>query len=736
MEALFIKVLNLSIVAGWMVCAILLLRLLFKKAPRALTVALWALVGLRLLFPFSVESVLSLIPSAETVPEEILFSTAPAIQSGITYANDLVNPVIYDSFAPSAENSVNPMQIVMFVASLVWIAGMVGMMIYAAVSYLRIRKRVQIALPREDGSYLCDGLATPFILGIVRPRIYLPSGLTEEQIAHVLAHENAHLRRRDHWWKPLGFALLTVYWFHPLLWVAYILLCRDIEVACDEKVIRGMEKEQRVSYSEALLECSVSRRAISVCPLAFGEVGVKSRIRTILNYKKPVFWILIGAIVLTTVAAVCLLTDPISSKNQWENPTPVNPDPLDGEYQVLLFTELVHRGSLDTPSISAEDKYPLYIKNGKDLYVYDIEKEDPFLGTLSPITVTEETFDSLFSKNYLEFLWSTGLSPEQLRLENDRAWKVTSASSEFFFPFLLLQQKSGEWFIIYVAAVEDGVAVRLVYQMEPAPNNVIPEKVYVLPQEVLTDEFFEKAPNVSKCLHFRFEGKDILYSSPHYPSNENDHNNSYTLIIRNDGTLSLSKAVRSLYSSFAYPSETMKYTWDGKKIVAKSDKYIHTFYVTEKGFFYERQTWNPFAQDERVEKYYPANVTFIYSNYDVLPDPDNGRYGSFWIQFDEDEKEEQCLVERGSSTNHFIISVWDYEQDAWLYRAKYELNQPYVYTSRSEDGSTLICISSHNWDESDKSTYLKKYSLVFENGKILLQYGNETLTPIKLLPLK
>ena len=144
----------------------------------------------------------------------------------------------------------------------------------------------------------------------------------------------------------------------------------------------------------------------------------------------------------------------------------------------------------------------------------------------------------------------------------------------------------------------------------------------------------------------------------------------------------------------------------------------------------------PGIPDERLEKYYPANVNFIYSNSYIRPDPDNGRYGSFWIQFDKDEQEEQCLVERGSSADHFIISVWDYEQNTWLYRAKYKLDQPYVYTSRSHDNSNLICISSHHWNESGQSTYLKKYSLVFEDGKILLQYGNETLTPIKLLPLK
>ncbi|MBQ8439337.1 MAG: transcriptional regulator, partial [Clostridia bacterium] len=231
MEALFLKILNLSIIAGWITLAIVILRPLLKKAPKAITVALWALVAIRLLFPFSIESVISLIPSAETVPPEIIYAEEPTIHSGITTANTIINPVISENLAPTPEASVNPMQILVSVASVVWVVGMIAMAIYAAISYLRIRLKVRASIPMGERIRICDEIPSPFILGILRPRIYLPSDLEESQKAHVIAHEEAHLRRKDHWWKPLGFALLTVYWFHPLLWVAYILLCRDIELA-------------------------------------------------------------------------------------------------------------------------------------------------------------------------------------------------------------------------------------------------------------------------------------------------------------------------------------------------------------------------------------------------------------------------------------------------------------------------------------------------------------------------
>ena len=310
MEAIFLKILNMSITASWLVLAIVILRLILKKAPKAISVFMWAVVGVRLICPFSFESILSLIPSAETVPQDSIYSEAPAIHSGVPIFNSTVNPIISESLAPEVGASVNPMQIIAFVASVVWIVGIVAMLLYTVISYFRIHRKVREAVPYQDNIWLCDHIDTPFILGVIRPRIYLPSNMNEQDIEYVIAHEKAHLKRHDHWWKPLGFLLLTVYWFNPILWIAYILLCKDIELACDEKVIKDMGTEIKKPYSEALINCSVPRKMISACPLAFGEVGVKGRVKSVLNYKKPAFWIIVVAVIACIALSVGFLTNP------------------------------------------------------------------------------------------------------------------------------------------------------------------------------------------------------------------------------------------------------------------------------------------------------------------------------------------------------------------------------------------------------------------------------------------
>lgn len=310
MEAIFLKLLNMSITASWLVLAVFVLRLLLKKAPRYISVILWAMVGVRLICPFSFESVLSLIPSAETVPQNIIYSNSPAIESGVPIINNTINQVITENLAPTPEASANPMQIIAFIATVVWILGVLVMIFYTVFSYLRIERKVREAVQYEGNVWLCDHVDTPFILGIVRPRIYLPSNISKQDMDYVIAHEKAHLKRRDHIWKPLGFMLLAVYWFNPVLWFAYILLCKDIEFACDQKVLKQMGSDIKKHYSDALINCSVPRKMISACPLAFGEVGVKGRIKSVLNYKKPAFWIVIVAIITGIAVAVCFLTNP------------------------------------------------------------------------------------------------------------------------------------------------------------------------------------------------------------------------------------------------------------------------------------------------------------------------------------------------------------------------------------------------------------------------------------------
>lgn len=322
MEAVFLKIINLSISAVWLISAVMILRFALRKAPKSIRVILWGMVALRLMLPFSLESVLSLIPSGETIPQNITMSPTPSINSGVDVIDKTFNPIIIDTLAPTDPSvSVNPMQIVISSCTAIWIVGMILMLLYSLISYLVLYRKVSVSLKTQGNVYLCDDISTPFILGVIRPRIYVPSELNNEELRYVLAHERAHLKRLDHLWKPVGFAVLAVHWFNPLVWISYILLCRDIEFACDEKVIKKMSAPDIRSYSETLLACSIHRKRITACPLAFGEVGVKERIKTMLNYKKPLFWVVVTAIIACIATAVFFLTtQPADKKN--DDPPP------------------------------------------------------------------------------------------------------------------------------------------------------------------------------------------------------------------------------------------------------------------------------------------------------------------------------------------------------------------------------------------------------------------------------
>ena len=315
MSGVFLTLLNMSITASWLILAVIVIRLLLKKAPKWISCALWALVAIRLICPFSFESKLSLIPASQTIPQNIAMQAKPQIDSGIAIVNDVINPVIARQFKPDPLTSANPLQIVLPVLSIVWIIGMVALLGYAMFSYIRLKRSVGASIAVKDNIMACDEVHSPFILGILCPMIYVPSALKGDALDYVITHETAHLKRHDHWLKPLGYLLLTVYWFNPLCWLAYVLLCRDIELACDEKVIRNLDNGSKAAYSQALLDCSYSRKWITACPLAFGEVGVKERVKSILNYKKPAFWIIVVGILACIVAAVCLLTNPIKKQD-------------------------------------------------------------------------------------------------------------------------------------------------------------------------------------------------------------------------------------------------------------------------------------------------------------------------------------------------------------------------------------------------------------------------------------
>ena len=328
MTEAFLKIVNMSISAGWLVLAVLVLRFVLKKAPKWVSVLLWGIVAVRLICPFSIESALSLIPSAEVVSPSVLIES-PVIDTGFQVVDEVVNPMIQQSVTMvSPEKGINTMKLVVQICSNIWIVGLTLMLGYTAITYLRLRRKLSMATLLRENIFQCETVRSPFVLGILKPRIYLPYGMDGNDLHHVVAHEQAHIRRKDHWWKPLGFLLLTVYWFNPLMWVAYILLCRDIELACDEKVIAQLGNEQRADYTQALVACSVNRRMIAACPLAFGEVGVKERVRSVMNYRKPGFWLILIAVILCIVLAVSMLTDPVHKTTPAEIFSTLEPDDI------------------------------------------------------------------------------------------------------------------------------------------------------------------------------------------------------------------------------------------------------------------------------------------------------------------------------------------------------------------------------------------------------------------------
>ena len=311
MTEIFLNLVNRSIAAGWIVAVVILLRLVLKKAPWWTKALLWGMAAVRLVCPISVKSMFSLLPSAETIPKKILSGPDFAVQTGITPIDSRVNAYLGDRYFEGVSVPVGNGQQVMNVLAAVWVCGVLLMLLSAAVSYLRMQKRTAMAVRLRDNIFQSEYAGAPFVLGFIRPRIYIPFHMREQELQYVLAHEQAHIRCRDYWWKPLGFLLLAVYWFHPLLWLAYILFCWDIELACDEKVIGSLDHEGRADYTQALLNCSAGRRRSAVCPLAFGEMGVKRRIKNVLHYKKPGFWVIAAAVLACLAVAVCFLTNPV-----------------------------------------------------------------------------------------------------------------------------------------------------------------------------------------------------------------------------------------------------------------------------------------------------------------------------------------------------------------------------------------------------------------------------------------
>ena len=331
MGAVFLKVLNMSITAGWFILAVLCIRLLFRKIPKWMNCLLWGVVAIRLICPFSIESPFSILSSTEPIKSSAVVegevrNDIPSIDSRLTIVQNTINPMLTETFAYNESDSVAPLQVVTFAAGLVWCCGMVLLIICAMGSVVKLHKLVNEAVCVRENIYICDAVKSPFILGIFRPRIYFSSALREREMDYILAHESAHLKRKDHWWKALGYLLLCIHWFNPLCWVAYSLLCKDIELACDEKAAKNMTFHEKKEYAKVLLSCAGQRSLVMVCPLAFGEVGVKERVKSVLNYKKPTVWIMMATAAVFVILAVCFLTNPTKGDVELQNSIDENKD--------------------------------------------------------------------------------------------------------------------------------------------------------------------------------------------------------------------------------------------------------------------------------------------------------------------------------------------------------------------------------------------------------------------------
>ena len=314
MDDVFLKLVNLSISASWLILAVLVLRVVLKKAPKWVMPLLWGVVALRLVCLFSIESALSLIPSAETIPSEIVTETRESVLYEQATLDIVTNPTLPSAAEVPVGVSRQQAQVDFNIYSILWLAGMAALLVHALVSAGKLKRKLATAILLRDNIYESEFVDSPFVFGVVKPNIYLPMHMDEGTAAYVIAHECAHLARRDHWWKVLGYLVLALHWFNPLVWVAYILFCRDIELACDEKVVKGLDGAARADYSQALLSCAAPKRAVAACPLAFGEGNIKTRVKSALHYRKPAFWVTAAAVLAVVIVAVCFLTNPRSER--------------------------------------------------------------------------------------------------------------------------------------------------------------------------------------------------------------------------------------------------------------------------------------------------------------------------------------------------------------------------------------------------------------------------------------
>ncbi len=455
MAGIFLKIVNMSISSCWIVLAIILLRVILKKAPKWINCVLWGIAGLRLVMPFSFESIFSLIPSTETITK-LPDSPRPHIESGVPIIDNPVNDYLQGNYFEGVTRPTGNFIDVTAILAIIWVIGIVALLIYTLVSFLRLNRKIGTAVLLRDNIYQSEAVISPFVLGIIKPKIYLPFNMKEQDMDHVIAHEQAHIRRKDHLWKPLGFLILTFHWFNPLIWLGYILLCRDIELACDEKVVKKLNIEQRADYSEALLNSSVNKRMIAACPLAFGETGVKDRVKSVLNYKKPAFWIILIAVIVSITTAVCFLTDPLD-KTEIRN----------GSYR--LSDELYFNGSYSLVPDTERNRIEIKTKGG--MHIYHFIGEELSTGALyKEVKLNMESLLTLFG-DMPELADSESI--QTLLKNNKEAWYDKTPDDINRYPYMLLLQNDGTLYIVF-ADLEKGEAtnLRYIYKLEYTENGL------------------------------------------------------------------------------------------------------------------------------------------------------------------------------------------------------------------------------------------------------------------------
>ena len=474
MNEFFLKIINMSISASWLIFAVLILRLVLKKAPKWVNVLLWGIVAIRLICPFSFESALSLIPSAETFPKKIISGPSFDVQSGITPVDNRINDYLGDRYFEGVTVPANNGNTIMTILTIVWTIGILLLVAYTVISYWRLHREIDTAVRYKDNIFQSENVSSPFVLGLIKPRIYLPFKLDGQDMEHVVAHEQAHIRRKDHWWKPLGFLLLTIHWFNPLMWLAYVLLCRDIELACDEKVIKGLSNEQRADYTQALVACSVNRRMIAACPLTFGEVGVKERVKSVMNYKKPAFWVIIISVIVCVGVAVCFLTNPKQDSYTLRIVVPA------GSQEKFVYT----------------DEEVSTIRNSIKIWSGDGLGDTEVI--LSPVNKTTET---RYTATYL-----THGMPVEFDAEKDTWFKIG----------VNMQNSTNEDIIVYVEV--ENVEVRIVDEI----NSVIKWFDYTENPSAMDDESTINLP-IYPDVTFSYNQAQIIASKPFDTSELIDH---------------------------------------------------------------------------------------------------------------------------------------------------------------------------------------------------------------------